>query len=83
MLSHWFDAVVIMGLLSQRFYIVKRHLDSRTEYLISAAIPEIVSEVTVVRESIVTRIAARDLVPGDILVIRAVSHPFKIVCIGC
>ena len=83
MLSHWFDAVVIMGLLSQRFYIVKRHLDSRTEYLISAAIPEIVSEVTVVRESVTSRIAAIDLVPGDILVLRAVSYPVEIVSSGC
>lgn len=82
-LSHWLDVFVIIGLLSQRIYIIKRHLDSAVKSWISTGIPNIDCEVTVVRESIATRTAARDLVPGDILVIRAVSHPFKIVCSGC
>jgi magnesium-transporting ATPase (P-type) len=72
-----------MGLLSQRLYIVKRHLDSRTEYKIPAAIPEIYSEVTVVRQSVTSTIAARDLVPGDILVLRAVSYQVEIVGSEC
>lgn len=83
MLSHWLDAFVIMGLLSQRIYIIKRHFDSAVESLISTAIPEIDCEVTVVRESIATRIAARDLVPGDILAIHGVSRLFEIACSGC
>jgi magnesium-transporting ATPase (P-type) len=59
-----------------------RYLESRTEYLIPATIPEIDSEVTVVRESVTSRIAARDLVPGDILVLCVVSYPVEIVSSG-
>jgi hypothetical protein len=82
-LSHWFDALVIIGLLFQRLYIIKRLLDSTTEHLVPDAFPGMDWEVTVVRESIATQIAARDLVPGDILVIHAVGHPVVISCSGC
>ena len=75
MFSHWLDAIVLIGLLFQRIYVIKRQVDSAVDSLSSSAVSDIDCEVTVIRESVATRLAARDLVPGDILVIYAVSHP--------
>ena len=75
MFSHWLDAIVLIGLLSQRIHVIKRQVDLTVDPLSSSTVSDIDCEVTVVRESVATRLAARDLVPGDILVISAVSHP--------
>ena len=69
-LAHWIDAGVILGVVIANAVIGVVH-EHRAERAIEALLDLVAQEATVVREGVLRRIDARELVPGDVVVLDA------------